>query len=205
MHVTPRVVGFAFWMFLLMFARDASAQGGVTEQIRSFQAEKNDINRTAMLVLGSWAVGNIIVGTYGNFTATGQAKYFHQFNALWNVVNLGIAGFSLLTTAGTDLSSMSALDILKDHTSFQSFLLLNAGLDLAYMSFGLYLKERSKTSSSADRLRGYGNGLLLQGAFLLAFDLVLYFVHEHNAAVQLYPSLDPVLMGTVGIGARIQL
>jgi hypothetical protein len=100
---------------------------------------------------------------------------------------------------------MTGLQVLKDHTSYQSFLLLNAGLDVAYMSFGLYLRERSKTSSSADRLRGYGNSLLLQGGFLLVFDLVLYFVNDHNAALQLYPFLEPVLTGSAGIGVRLQL
>lgn len=205
MHPTTRVVSLALWGVLLICARDAWAQGGLTEQLRSFEAEKNSINHTAMLVLGSWAVGNIVLGTYGNFTATGEAKYFHQFNALWNVVNLGIAGFSLLTSPGTDASPTTGLQILKDHASFQSFLLLNAGLDVAYISFGLYLRERSRTSSSPDRLRGYGNSLLVQGAFLLAFDLVLYFVHDHNAGVRLYPVLDPVLTGSVGIGAVLPL
>jgi hypothetical protein len=100
---------------------------------------------------------------------------------------------------------MNGLQILNDHESFQKLLLLNAGLDVAYFSFGLYLKERSKTSSSADRLRGYGNSLLLQGGFLLAFDLILYFVHDHNATVLLYPFLEPVLTGSAGIGARILL
>ena len=202
---TSTAAWLALCLCLTVFTHDARGQGGVTEQLRSFQAERNSINHTAMLVLGSWAVGNIIVGTYGNFTATGQAKYFHQFNALWNVVNLGIAGFALISMGERDPSSMTGLQVLKDHTSYQSLLLLNAGLDVAYMSFGLYLRERSKTSSSADRLRGYGNSLLLQGGFLLVFDLVLYFVNDHNAALQLYPFLEPVLTGSAGIGVRIQL
>jgi hypothetical protein len=204
-HMTSAAVGVALCIGVAVFTQDALGQVSMTDQLRSFQAEKNSTNQTAMLILGSWAVGNIIVGTHGNFTATGQAKYFHQFNALWNVVNLGIAGFALLSMRGQDPSSMTALQVLNDHTSFQGLLLLNAGLDVAYISFGLYLKERSKTSSNADRLQGYGNSLLLQGGFLLAFDLILYFVNAHTAAVQLYPFLEPVLTGSAGIGLRIHL
>lgn len=204
-HLTSTALWLALCICCTFFTQDARGQAGEMDQLRLFQAERSSTNHTAMLVLGSWAIGNIIIGTYGNSTATGQVKYFHQFNALWNTVNLGIAGFALLGMSGQDPSSMTALQVLNDHTSFQSFLLLNAGLDLAYVSFGLYLKERSKSSSNAGRLRGYGYSLLLQGGFLLAFDLILYFVNDHTAAVQLYPFLEPMLTGGAGIGLRIQL
>jgi hypothetical protein len=204
-YLTSTAVWLALCICCTVFTQDARGQSGEMDQIRLFQAERNSINHTAMLVLGSWAIGNIIIGTYGTSTATGQVKYFHQFNALWNTVNLGIAGFALLSMSGQDPSSMTALQVLNDHTSFQSFLLLNAGLDVAYVSFGLYLRERSKSSSNADRLHGYGNSLLLQGGFLLAFDLILYFVNDHTAAVHLYPFLEPMLTGGAGVGLRIHL
>ncbi len=160
------------------------------QQLRAFQQDRIRTNTTAMLVLGSWAAGNILVGVYGNFRAHGEAKYFHQFNALWNTVNLGIALFGYMDAVSADPATMSAADIIRDHSSLQSFLLLNAGLDVAYITAGFYLKERAKSSSSAERLRGYGNSLLLQGGFLLLFDLTLYFIHAGNASAGLYPYLD---------------
>ncbi len=87
----------------------------------------------------------------------------------------------------------------------QSFLLLNAGLDVAYIATGFYLKERSKNSSSSERLRGYGNSLLLQGGFLLAFDVALYFIHQSNADLNLYPHLESLLVGGIGIGINLKL
>jgi hypothetical protein len=163
-----------------------------------------NINENAMLILGSWAVGNILVGTYGNFKTTGEAKYFHQFNAMWNVVNLGIAAFGYLNAANSD-PSITNLEIIKDYNSLQNFLLLNAGLDVAYIATGLYLKERSKNSSSAERLRGYGNSLLLQGGFLLLFDVSLFFIHQNNANINLYPHLESFLAGGVDIGINLKL
>jgi hypothetical protein len=181
------------------------AQGITDNQIQNFQQERNDINQNAMLVLGSWAAANIIVGAYGNFKASGEAKYFHQFNAAWNIVNLGIAAFGYINAVNSDPASMTSLEIIKDFNSLQNLLLLNAGLDAAYIATGFYLKERSKNSSSSERLRGYGNSLLLQGGFLLAFDVALYFIHQGNADINLYPHLEGFLAGGVGVGINLKL
>jgi len=188
---------------IIFFATVISAQ---QENIfAAFGLNHQKINSSAMLVLGSWAVGNILVGTYGNFKANGEAKYFHQFNAMWNVVNLGIAAFGYFNAVNSDPSSMTNLEIIKDFNSLQNFLLLNAGLDVAYIATGLYLKERSKNSSSAERLRGYGNSLLLQGGFLLLFDVSLFFIHQNNANINLYPHLESLLAGGVGLEINIKI
>lgn len=183
---------------LILFLSTETAEGQAIGPLQSFQEERNAINKTGMLVLGSWAVGNILVGTIGNQKSGGDTKYFHQFNALWNLVNLGIASYGYFN-ATTDPSAMSTAEIMKEFHSLQSFLLLNAGLDVAYMVTGLYLKERAKSSASGDRLRGYGNSLLLQGGFLLAFDTALYFIHQHNASLRLTPYLGTLAEGTLGI------
>lgn len=175
------------------------AQSDSLLKLNGFQESRNKINQTSMIVLGSWAVGNLLSGTYGNFKAKGEAKYFNQFNAMWNVVNIGIATFGYLNAVNNDPSSMSNAEIFKEYNSMQNFLLLNAGLDIAYISIGLYLKERAKNSSNSDRLTGYGNSLLLQGGFLLLFDAALYFVHQSNASVNLYPHLESFMQGGAGL------
>jgi hypothetical protein len=100
---------------------------------------------------------------------------------------------------------MTNLEIIKDFNSLQNILLLNAGLDVAYIATGFYLKERSKNSSSSERLTGYGNSLLLQGGFLLLFDVALYFIHQGNADVNLYPHLESFLAGGIGVGINLKL
>lgn len=189
----------------VFFVLTASAYPNGDSLFHFFHNQRIEINETAMLVLGGWAVGNILVGTYGNLKTNGEAKYFHQFNAMWNVVNLGIAAFGYFNAVNADPSSMTNLEIIKDYNSLQNFLLLNAGLDVAYIATGLYLKERSKNSSSAERLRGYGNSLLLQGGFLLLFDVSLFFIHQNNANINLYPHLESLLAGGFGIGINLKL
>ncbi|MEJ5262897.1 MAG: hypothetical protein WHT45_09470 [Ignavibacterium sp.] len=189
----------------LLFVFAISIHGQTDSLFHSFHQSRMNINESAMLVLGGWAVGNILIGTYGNFKAKGEAKYFHQFNAMWNVVNIGIAAFGYFNAANSDPSSMTNLEIIKDYNSLQSFLLLNAGLDVAYIATGFYLKERSKNSSSAERLRGYGNSLLLQGGFLLLFDITLFFIHQNNANINFYPHLESLLAGGVGVEINLKL
>lgn len=124
---------------------------------------------------------------------------------MWNVVNLGIAAFGYFNAINSDPTAVTNLEILKDYNSLQSFLLLNAGLDAAYIMTGFYLKERSKNSSRAERLKGYGNSLLLQGGFLLLFDVTLYFIHQNNANINLYPHLESLLAGGFGVGINLKL
>lgn len=190
-------------IFLSFFTLSANAQSD--SLLKDFHLERMNINESAMLVLGGWAAANILVGTYGNFKASGEAKYFHQFNAMWNVVNLGIAAFGYFNAVNSDPASMTNLEILNDYNSLQSFLLLNAGLDAAYIMTGFYLKEKAKNSSSAERLKGYGNSLLLQGGFLLLFDVTLYFIHQNNANINLYPHLESLLAGGFGVGINLKL
>ena len=194
-----------FLLYLLFPVVAIIAQENSSEPFHIFQHERTNINQTAMLVLGGWAAGNIFAGTYGNFKSSGEAKYFHQFNAMWNVINLGIATFGYFNAVNSDPSSMTNLQIIKDFNSLQNLLLLNAGLDAVYIATGFYLKERAKISSSSERLRGYGNSLLLQGGFLLLFDVALYFVHQNNANVSFYPHLESLISGGVGVGINIKL
>lgn len=137
------------------------------------QNHKKTIN-TAMTVLGTWAGINIIGGSLASLNKTGPKKYFYQGNAYWNVVNLSLVGFSLYSLSkfpeNPDLNYL-----LEENLSLQKLMLFNAGLDVAYMAGGFYLRERSLNSESRKEMfKGFGNALILQGAFLLVFDSFFY-------------------------------
>ena len=65
-------------------------------------------------------------------------------------------------------------------------LLFNAGLDVAYVVGGAYLRERGRAGlpatrpDRADQLRGYGKSVMLQCGFLLAFDMVNYLIFKNR-------------------------
>ena len=175
------------------------------DPFQQYEMQRLDINRSAMLVLGSWAVGNMLVGTYGHFNTTGQTREFHQFNFMWNVVNLGIAAFGYHQAANAEPMALGYVDILKEYNTLQNILLLNVGLNVSYMATGLYLRERSKNSiKHSDRFRGYGNSLLLQGAFLFVFDTSLFFIHRSHANLHLYPQLESLAAGGAGLGMTLR-
>lgn len=141
----------------------------------------------AMLVLGGWAVANLTVGTVGWLTAEEETlRYFHQGNAMWNVVNLGIAvpGYLGARARAQQPAFWPALPItLADQ---RGIFLLNLGLDAAYTSSGLLLAF----GQSSPRWQGYGAALALQGTFLAAFDLTLVLRNAKTArALKPYWSL----------------
>lgn len=139
-----------------------------------------NIRKTGMIILGSWAVVNMAIGLYGRNSLDGTKKYFHEMNFFWNLVNAGIAGagyyFSLKAEIPTGYP-----ELLQEQMKFQKILLFNAGLDLAYIMGGVYLMERSKNvQKNTLRFKGYGQSLVLQGAFLFVFDVVLHTIHSQQ-------------------------
>lgn len=185
-------------LLILLFVLSAGVIHGqdslsVREQILSFGEAHRELNRQGMYVLGGWALLNLAAGSALSFTTKGAAKEFYVFNAAWNVVNLGIAGFSLYASGPV---SSNPAKILSGYYDLQSFFLLNVGLDAAYIMTGFYLKERAlRSTKHKDRFTGYGNSLLLQGGFLLLFDAAMYILHRNNAETMLIPSLQKSLDG----------
>jgi hypothetical protein len=130
--------------------------------------------RFGMKLLGGWALANIVTGSLARSQTSGTTRYFHEMNAGWNAVNLTIASAALLTLP--DVSSWTLEQGYQEASRLDKILLFNAGLDLGYMALGYGLIERGKRLDSS-RLRGYGQSLLLQGAFLFVFDLAFAYFH----------------------------
>ncbi len=141
---------------------------------------------TGMLVLGSWAIGNLITNPILAQRAEGSQKYFYQMNAYWNIINLGIAGIGYYGLLKVDPSRMSFAETIAAQQKIEKLLLFNTGLDIAYMFGGIYLIERSKNElNNPERLKGFGRSILLQGAFLFSFDLAFYlFIHQHGVKIK---------------------
>jgi len=151
-----------------------------------------------MYVLGAWASANIIQGTISASNTQGNEKAFHQMNAYWNTVNFAIAGVGLLGIRKQLNKQYSLSTNQKEQQKLEKILLLNSGLDLAYITTGLYLKERG-TRLNKPRTEGFGNSLILQGAFLLVFDLIQYGQHRKNTK-WLENKMDHLQMGVSANG-----
>lgn len=168
-------------MVLLLGTITASAQD--TAYLYSYNQQRIKSTKTAMLVLGSWGVANLATGLIGNSTAGGEAKYFHQMNAVWGVVNMGIAAASYFGNRRLDPGRYNWQGSVHEQHKIEKIFLVNGALDLAYMAGGLFMREHGKTKlvgTGHDRWKGYGNSLIMQGAFLLLFDGVNFTLHHHH-------------------------
>lgn len=158
-----------------------SLAAGQNSNTADFYTISNKINTTGMYILGGWAVANITGGAIAWANATGSAKYFHQMNVFWNTVNLGIAGFALYNSFNTDISMLSPGEMMAKHIKTENLYLINAGLDVVYIGTGFLLKHLSTNNlNKQDLLKGYGNSVILQGGFLMAFDLIMWGIQRSN-------------------------
>lgn len=149
-------------------------------ELTSFEQKRIDLNKKAMVVLGSWSAANIIVGAIGTNTNNKETRYFNQMNVIWNGVNLLIAGAGYYGAAKEKLNDLTISKVLMHQNKTEKTFLLNTGLDLAYVTTGLYLTERSKRNADPAKLKGYGNSVMVQGGFLFLLDAVMYKLQQRQ-------------------------
>ncbi len=159
---------------------------GQDNSLLEFNEKRLRINQNAMKVLGGWAVGNMIIGASLMGSSEGEQKYFHQMNLAWNGVNLGIAALGYWSAVRQDPGSLDLYETIQQQHQMQKILLFNAGLDIGYMIGGAYLIERSKNvENKPERLKGFGQSIVLQGGFLFVFDVVTFLIHNNqNKGIQ---------------------
>ncbi|MFD2246430.1 DUF6992 family protein [Pontibacter ruber] len=155
---------------LLLSGFAASAQGNA---LLTFNLRQAETLRIGMLVLGLWAILNIVVGSF-KLTKTSRSKrFFHQMNIYWNIVNLCIAGASLYFLMSEDVTIRTLAESVRMHASYKKILYLAIGLDAAFIMLGSYLVERSRNSPKIEQLQGWGRSIVMQGVFLLILDVTL--------------------------------
>lgn len=151
-----------------------------TNDLSFFERERINITKKGMLVLGSWSAANIIVGAIGSNTSNREVHYFHQMNMIWSGANLLLAGLGYWGATKENTNDLTLSRVLLHQNKVEKTFLFNAGLDVAYVTTGLYLTERSKRNADPSKLKGYGNSVMLQGGFLLLFDGVIYTLHQRH-------------------------
>lgn len=171
------------FVFLTIFVFAAACLYAQNGDLAELTFRHFDHQKKGMIVLGAWGLGNALIGGIGMYKSSNpEVRAFHQMNFGWGIVNTAIAGFGYYSASNGQLDQ-NALDLLFDNQKLKSILLLNTGLDVAYMTAGLLMIEKSKNASfNPDRWRGFGKSLIMQGAFLFAFDLGMYFNFKNNTS-----------------------
>ena len=152
------------------------------DTVAAYNYKRINTNIKGMQVLGAWGLANIAEGGIGYFSARqDEWKYFHEMNALWGVVNTGIAGFGLYGIKKDMAHKLTADWAYDRYRSNLRLYLVNAGLDVLYLGTGVGLSKYSETTKNNPALfSGFGKSIAIQGVFLLIFDNIVYAAHRRN-------------------------
>jgi hypothetical protein len=175
-------------------------------EMKAFEKQRVQFTKNGMLVLGGWSVANVITGAIGSGTSKGQMHYFHQMNMFWGGINLVFAGLGYWSASKEKADGISLTSVLQHQNKMAKTFLFNAGLDVAYVTAGLYLTERGKQETNPDKLKGYGNSIMIQGAGLLLFDGIMYLVHnKHGKQLDKFTDKVSVLASPTSVLVVVRL
>lgn len=169
--------------------------GQLQNELDRFNHDRLKKNKHLMLTLGGWSALNLTTGTIGSFTAEGGAKHFHQMNALWNTVNFSLAAGGIIRYRMDKGRTFNLSETIKEQHKTEKIFLVNSAVDISYIGAGAFLNYRSTLGGeNASMQKGFGNSLIVQGAFLLIFDAVAFYIHKKNRLKKLEPILDSIAL-----------
>ena len=175
-------------------------------QFEEFNQQRHGLDKRLMLGLGSWASLNIVGSGIGWAVSTNEStKCFHQMNVMWNAVNLGLSIPGYIKARHGN-NKLSFFETLNEQRKTETVFLINAGLDIAYISSGLLLKNRpTQNPTEQAKNNGFGNSIILQGSFLLFFDWIAFSLHRRHSKKELNPLLQRIQPSSSGIGLILNL
>lgn len=190
---------------LHLFNSYAQQTNALNLELQNIHKRQVNIGKTSMISLNSWAITNIGYGTIASTQANGEAKYFHQMNAIWNVVNLGI-GIPGIISAYKKNQPKDLFELNEYQHKIEKVYLINTGLDIAYIASGLALRNfgESKTGEPRLRLKGYGNAIMMQGGYLLIHDIAVLLMYKSNVKL-LNKTWKNVKISSSGLNLKIEL
>jgi hypothetical protein len=161
-----------------------SAQTAVNDSIQlplpeAVAMERINITRNYMTALGAWGLVNVIQGNISATNTVGPEHYFHQMSAYFNAVNVGIAAVGFLGIKKQLLKTNTLASEIREQQKIQKILLINSALDVGYFGIGILMRNSGIKNQNA-KIQGYGGSIMLQGAFLLAYDLLQFGAHRKN-------------------------
>ncbi len=149
--------------------------------LQDFYISQNIILKNGIFVLAIWASINLFFGILGILKTENEYKHFSVMNFCWNIVNMMIVIYSFYSFEIKN--NITKLEVLKNQHFLEMIFIVNAVLDLMYITFGFYLQEKSKNAKTlllCEQNKGFGWGLVLQGSFLLVFDFCMFWIVLKN-------------------------
>jgi hypothetical protein len=160
----------------------------LTTALDLLNARRELLAQQGMGVLGAWALLNLLLSGWLVMRTPARLPrhYFHQMNIGWGAVNAVLATWGIVQARPLSAAGFTLAQSLQAQFDFEKLLLVNVGLDVAYLVVGAWLRARAAAATEPEqrpeRLLGFGQSVAVQGAFLLAFDAGLYLLYHRFAA-----------------------
>lgn len=163
----------------------------ITNDLSAYDSSFFTINRRHIYALMGWGAinsGNFFLWIY--FKANDWSSFF-LMNSIWGLINALIAYFLFQHTIAVTKKQPNLIRriILQGHV--EKHMLLNVGLDLFYITTGLFLWAWSLGTMVNRPMIWWGLGwaVVLQGGYLFLQDLTVYACYRINFK-KLKPYLD---------------
>ena len=187
-----RAIGFGVFLAIIVASGPVFSQNNASDSVQTASndsiqlplpeavaMERINITRNYMTALGAWGLINVVQGSISATNTVGPEHYFHQMSSYFNAVNVGIAAVGFLGIKKQLLKTNTLDSEIKAQQKIQKILLINSALDVGYFGIGLLMRNSGIKNQNA-KIQGYGGSIMLQGAFLLAYDLLQFGAHRKN-------------------------
>lgn len=147
--------------------------------------QRLSMERISDAVLCAWGLLNLLAaGVWLIRKPSDRARGFWIMGAGFGAVNLAL-GLTVLIPVLRSTPGMPAVELFERMNHLCRLFALSCGLDVAYGATGWMLWERG-LRKARPLLIGMGQSLLVQASVLLAFDAVLFALHDRlgGAALQ---------------------
>ncbi len=131
-----------------------------------------DFQKRLSATLSGWAASSMGSGALMVALGDEYLKGMGEQFVGWGAVNMAIAQVGSRSAARrrTEPDAYTPAVLDEEQRKLSRLLWINAGLDVVYVLGGLYMA--STRGADDERWRGRGWGIVAQGGFLLAFDVV---------------------------------
>lgn len=142
-------------------------------RLQSFDASYYDFQDAVGRTLLVWGGANVVAGAAAQASGNPFLKQFGMQALVWGAIDAALA---LLGLRGAAKKRAERSDQTVQARRFRLIVALNALLDVGYIAGGVALARNGRNERA-----GMGIGVIVQGAFLLLFDLALVALSGHWA------------------------
>ena len=156
------------------------------DELKDFDNRFRIILRKHLTVLAWWSIFNTIGGLFALVVlrdVSHKVSYnFWMMSCIWGIVNFAVtvALFNHTFYRKFRKGSSNRRFMIQNHV--ERIILLNIGIDVAYIFLGFWLREHSVNylKSRPELWLGFGWSIVIQGHFLLILDITFYRLHRLN-------------------------